>query len=86
MSIILHLILGLIIGGLGVVLVIKTESILNNFGRIEFFERHLASSGGSRLGYKLFGIILIIIGFIIATGLGGAFINWVFSPITKYNN
>ena len=69
----------------GAVLVIKTEWIMNNFGRIAWFEEHLGSDGGSRLGYKLIGIIILIIGIIVMTGSGDAFMRWVLSPLLKYS-
>jgi hypothetical protein len=80
-----NLIVGLLVIGGGGLLVFKAEAFLNNFGRLPFFENHLATSGGSRLGYKLIGIALIIIGFMIAAGLIGGFITWLVSPLTKYS-
>jgi hypothetical protein len=80
-----NLIVGLLVIGGGGLLVFKAETFLNNFGRLPFFENHLATSGGSRLGYKLIGIVLLIIGFMIATGLIGGFITWLISPLTKYS-
>ena len=80
-----RIILGLIGMTAGFYFVIKTEVFLNNFGRLPFFEKYLGSSGGSRLGYKIFGIVLIIIGFMIATGFIGGFITWMISPLTKYS-
>ena len=80
-----RIILGLIAMTAGFYFVIKTEVFLNNFGRLAFFEKHLGTSGGSRLGYKLFGIVLIIIGFMIAAGFIGGFITWMISPLTKYS-
>lgn len=82
---IVNLILGLLVLSGGSLMVFKADAFLNNFGRLPFFENHLATSGGSRLGYKLIGIILMIIGFIIATGLIGSFIGWLISPLTKYS-
>ncbi len=74
---------GLIIMISGFMLVWKSEWLLNNFGRIEFAERHLAHSGGTRLMYKLLGILLIIIGIMYATDLTdnliAAIINTVFN-------
>jgi len=66
--------LGKIIWGLvmmfaGFMLVWKSEWLLNNFGRIPFAETHLANSGGTRLMYKLLGVIVIIIGIMYATDL-----------------
>jgi hypothetical protein len=38
------------------------------FGSIAWAEEHLGSSGGSRLMYKLVGIVFIFIGFLLITG------------------
>jgi len=68
--------IGRIIGGivavaLGMHLVIKTEWYLQNFGTIDWAEQKFATSGGSRMFYKLIGIIIIMIGFLAATGMLG---------------
>ena len=80
-----HIILGLVIIALGGFLVIQTEWFLNNFGRITWFEDKLGSEGGSRLGYKLIGIIFLFVGIIILTGSGTDFIKWLLSPLMRYN-
>ncbi len=69
----------------GTLIVIKTEWLLQNFGRIAWFEAKLGSEGGSRLGYKLIGVAFIIIGIISLTGSGQGFAEWIFSPLLKYN-
>lgn len=69
----------------GVGIVIKTEAVLSMFGRISFFERYLGTEGGSRLGYKLVGLLTIFIGFLIMTNMIGGFLEWVLSPILRYN-
>jgi len=74
-------ILGLLIMTAGVFLVIKTEWFMNNFGRIAWFEDKLGSEGGSRLGYKLVGIIIIFIGIVLLSGNGTNFFTWVLSPL-----
>jgi len=53
----------------GYVVIRYTEWLLNNIGRIEFFERKMGNMGGSRLGYKLLGILLIAFGFMLVTNL-----------------
>lgn len=80
-----HIILGLVVVAGGFLFVFKADAFLNNFGRLPFFENHLATSGGSRFGYKIIGVCLIIIGFMIATGLISGFINWFISPLTQYS-
>jgi len=75
--------IGLILIALGVMMVIKTEWLLNNFGRIAWFEEHLGVEGGSRLGYKIVGLLLIFFGLLAMTGLSGGFANWALSPLTN---
>ena len=60
---------GLVSIGGGYVIIRYVEWLLNNIGRMEFFERKLGNMGGSRLGYKLLGILLIAIGFAMVTNL-----------------
>lgn len=80
-----HVILGLIIMTPGAFLVIKTEWFVNNFGRIAWFEDKLGTEGGSRLGYKLIGLIALFIGILVLTGSGPEFIRWVVSPLIRTN-
>lgn len=70
---------------IGAFLVIKTEWFLNNFGRIGWFEEKLGSEGGSRFGYKLIGILFLIVGIITMTGSSNEFMAWVLSPLLKYS-
>lgn len=81
MKIIIGLI-GMVIGGL---ITIKSEKLLNTFGRIAFFDRYLGTEGGSRLGYKLIGLLVFFIAALIATNLIGGFLNWLLGPLLKYN-
>jgi hypothetical protein len=64
---------GIIATALGVHLVIKTEWYLENFGTIEWAEQKFATSGGSRMFYKLIGIVIIMFGFLAATGMLNGF-------------
>ena len=77
----MHILIGLIIFAIGVFMVIKSEAMLNSFGRIEFFEKHLGTEGGSRLGYKLIGILAIFIGFLVLTNMINDFLGWLLSPL-----
>lgn len=81
----MNILTGLIIIVVGVLIVIKSEALLSSFGRIAFFEQHLGTSGGSRLGYKLVGMIVIFIGILVAVDLIGGFLEWITSPLTRYN-
>jgi hypothetical protein len=77
--------LGIILTAAGAFLVIKTEWFMTNFGRIAWFEEKLGSDGGSRLGYKLVGIILLFLGIVTMTGSGNSFMLWLLGPLLKYN-
>ena len=81
----MNILLGLAIIALGVAIAIKSEAFLSFFGRISFFEKHLGTEGGSRLGYKLVGLIFIFIGMLIMTNMIGGFLEWLLSPLLKYN-
>ena len=57
----------------GVACVLYTEWLINNIGPVEWAERNLGTSGGSRLFYKLLGVVLVFAGFLVMTNLFGAF-------------
>lgn len=80
-----QIILGIIILGGGVFMVLKTEWLVENFGRLTWFEEKLGSEGGTRLGYKLIGMVVIFIGIIVMTGSSSDFMSWLLSPLLKYN-
>ncbi len=61
--------LGLLIVIGGFMIAWKSEWILNNFGRIAWAEEHLGLEGGTRLFYKLLGIIFIFLGLSVISGL-----------------
>ncbi len=65
----MRIVIGLIMVVVGTVLIFKAEWFFQNFGSIAWAEEHLGTSGGSRLMYKLVGLILIIFGMLIATNL-----------------
>ena len=81
----MHILIGFIILAVGALMVIKSEALLNAFGRIEFFDHYLGTEGGSRLGYKLIGLFAIFIGILIMTNMISGFMEWVLSPILRYN-
>ena len=74
---------GILVAAAGVMLVIKTEWFLDNFGRITWFEDKFGTEGGSRLGYKLIGLLGIFVGVIMMVGLQGSFMAWLLSPVTN---
>lgn len=77
--------LGLVLIALGVHMVIKTEIYLGFLGRNEWAEEHLIS-GGSRLLYKIIGLIFCFLGILGITGmldsLAGGIASAVFGPRT----
>jgi len=79
----MYIIIGFIVLAAGALLVIKSEAMLNAFGRIAFFEKYLGSEGGSRLGYKIIGLIAIFIGLLIMTNMIGGFLGWLLSPLLR---
>jgi len=69
--------------GVGFIFVWKTEWFLQNFGRIGFGEKYLGTSGGSRLMYKLIGLIIIVIGFMYTTDLTDNLLAWIASTFFR---
>lgn len=76
---------GLLAIGVGAMMTVKSEALLNSFGRVAWFEEHLGLEGGSRLGYKLMGMLVIFFGILTMTGMIGGFMEWVLSPLTQYS-
>jgi len=81
----MNIIIGMLILAAGVILVVKSEWFLNNFGRMAWAEKFFGTSGGTRLGYKMLGVLFAIIGVIFITGSGSAFMNWLVGPLVKWN-
>jgi len=69
----------------GAAIVIKSESVLKFFGRIGFFEKFFGHEGGSRLGYKIIGLIVFFLGLLAMTGMIGGFMEWLFGPLIRLN-
>lgn len=66
-----------IIGGL---ITWKANWIVNTFGRVPWAEKWLGAEGGSRLFWKLMGILIIIIGWFYMVGWTEDIILWFFAP------
>ncbi len=73
MDIILRVLLGLTIAAVGTFFVIRTRTILDTFGSVDFAEKWLGG-GGTTLFYKLLGIVFCLLGFLIATNMWTAFL------------
>ncbi|MFA5954374.1 MAG: hypothetical protein WC817_02470 [Patescibacteria group bacterium] len=74
---------GLVIAVLGTLLIIYTEAVLSFAGSIGWAESWLRFYGGSRLGYKLVGIIAIIVGLLMMTGLIGDVVLGLFGGLFR---
>ncbi len=69
---------GFLVIGIGVLLIMKTEWLVENFGRIDWAEQHLGMEGGTRIFYKLFGAVIIIMSFLMMMGIFNAPLNNTF--------
>jgi hypothetical protein len=75
-----NLIIGLVMAGLGVAMVKYTFQLVNITGTQGWLERYTGS--GSTYGiYKIVGVLVALIGLILASGLGNAFMDTLFSPL-----
>ena len=72
---------GILIAALGVWLLFKTESVMNTFGRVEWAEAKMQMYGGTRMFYKLLGLIAVLLGFLMITGLSGPMLEWIVSSM-----
>lgn len=66
--------IGIVAVLIGLVLIIKTEWMVENFGHNAWAEEHLGTEGGTRLLYKFIGLIGIFIGFLLVTNLWQGFL------------
>ncbi|MBU1131775.1 hypothetical protein KKC32_00795 [Patescibacteria group bacterium] len=76
-----RIIIGLIACGIGFIFVRKPDWALEFIGYIDFAEK--AMMGGSRTFYKLLGIVIILIGFLIITNLYSDLMNWMVGSVVK---
>src|SRR3989344_6960717 len=66
-----QLIVGLMVAFVGFIVVWKADWMLKNFGSVPFAEKFLQTEGGTRLFYKLLGILVMVGGIMHATDLLG---------------
>lgn len=64
---------------IGAILVIKTDWFYNFTGPVDWAEQHLGTSGGTRILYKLLGLLLIIGAFLAMTGGLGCIMGKIFN-------
>lgn len=79
----LRIFIGLIITIISSLIVMKTEWLVQNIGHNTWAETHLGSGGGTRLMYKLIGVLGIIIGLFLITGLYDSFVRWLLGPLIR---
>lgn len=61
--------IGLVLIAVGIFLVIKTEWFIQNFGASAWAEEKFGTSGGTRIMYKVIGILFIFFGFLAVTNM-----------------
>lgn len=76
-----RIIWGLIGIAIGYTFVVKTEWYLNFAGRVAWAEKNLGFEGGTRLFYKLLGVLIILIAFSYLTGLDDAILGGIVRTI-----
>jgi hypothetical protein len=64
----------------GVLLVRYTFKIVNMTGRQDWIE-HFTGSGTTYGIYKILGVILVLLGFMVASGFGNDVLSWLLSPL-----
>ena len=69
-----RVIIGILLVAIGTLLIFKSEWFYQNFGSIAWAENNLGTSGGSRLMYKLIGLVFIFVGMMVATNLFTGFL------------
>ncbi len=68
----------------GFLMVWKADWFVKNFGQIGWAEEHLSTEGGTRIFYKILGIIFIMGAFMGMTGLLGDIVGGIFGPLFKF--
>lgn len=76
----MQIIVGIIAVLVGAGMVVKTEWLIQNFGTNAWAEDKFGYNGGSRLLYKLIGIVFVFVGFMLITGL---FENFLLATVGK---
>jgi hypothetical protein len=70
--------LGLIMIAVAILFIVKTEWFIGAFGRIGWAEEKLGAEGGTRLFYKLLGVLLVLMAFMIMSGKITNTLDWLF--------
>lgn len=73
MSIFYRILVGLLIASVGAFMVVRTRSIIDLFGTSTWAEMHMGG-GGTNLFYKVIGVVVCFVGFMVATNLWNTFL------------
>ncbi|MBU1130591.1 hypothetical protein KJ840_00455 [Patescibacteria group bacterium] len=76
-------IIGLIGIAAGFLLIWKSNWIVQNFGRIDWAEEHIATEGGTRLLWKLIGLAIIFISMLYMFGMVEGIIIGIFGSLFR---
>jgi hypothetical protein len=79
----MRILIGFLIIVFGAFMTIKSEGFYRNIGTVPWAEKYLGIEGGSRLFYKLLGVLTSIIGVLIMTDLIKGIILAIFGPFFK---
>lgn len=79
----LRIFIGLLLVALGAIMVIKTHQFYDFFGSMNWADRYLGS-GGSRLMYKLIGLVFCLIGFLVMTNLWEPFLQATLGSLFRF--
>jgi hypothetical protein len=66
---------------IGFLLAKYSHAIVNNFGYVDWAEKYLGSYGGTRLMWKLIGVLFIIGALLVISGLMNNILYSVFAPM-----
>ena len=77
----MKIIIGILTVLIGAFITIKSDALYKAMGPVQWAEAHLLTAGGSRFFYKLIGVFLVILGFMIMTGLIEGVIVAIFSRL-----
>ena len=69
---------------IGFIMVWKSDFFLKNFGRVPTAEKYLGSEGGTRLFYKLLGILVMIGGIMYALDMLEPLGRWIWTTFFTY--
>lgn len=74
----MNIFIGIIGLGLGFLMAWKSDWIMNNFGRIPWAEEKLGLEGGTRIFWKILGVLVIIGSFMLIFNMWGGIFGAIF--------